>query len=128
MTRLGAITAAWFVRQDWAAGCVSTFGGDELIIAAVLQDPAAFGTAITGLRDQCRHQLPRAVSFACTVVTPAAPGADRLVSNPSITADLVLADVDRALFKRKAERKYGGPGAFVTTTSLDLRQVSYVPA
>lgn len=67
MARLGATTRDWFHEQSWAAGCAATFGGDEVIVAAAIDDPAAFHRAIGDLRDRLAAVLPTPVSFALTI-------------------------------------------------------------
>src|SRR5512146_991720 len=73
MARLGNVSAAWFREQSFWAGCVSTFGGDEIIIAAAVRDPEVFEIAIVTLRDRCSAELPRTVSFALTMLSADEP-------------------------------------------------------
>jgi GGDEF domain-containing protein len=121
MARLGTISAVWFREQPFPAGCVSTFGGDEVIIAAAAETPAAFEAAIAALRDRCCQRLPRTVSFALTVVTTDVPGLRECLVDPPAAAKIVLAGVDRALFGRKAARRRGADDGFVAAVPVDLR-------
>lgn len=106
MTALGRICAGWFHTSRFPAGCVSTFGGDEVITTAAVADPHAFRTAIATLRDHCRAQLPRTVSFASTVITPP------LSTDASCVTGL-LSQVDAVLFRRKAARTGANDLGFV---------------
>lgn len=119
MTQLGSVCREWFADTAFPAGCVSTFGGDEVIVAATGVTEAGFTASVTDLRDRCCAALPCSVSFAATVVGPglAWPSPD-----PAVRAKFLLAAVDRALFAAKAARRHaGGPaGALVT---VDLAQV-----
>jgi GGDEF domain-containing protein len=128
MARLGDLSAAWFFEQAFEAGCVSTFGGDEVIIAAEVEEPVTFELAITALRDRCRRELPRTVSFALTMVTPNVPGLRERLPDPRGAADLVLATVDLTLFTRKAARNGTADDAFIATFHLDLAEVRCVVA
>lgn len=112
MAALGRICATWFHTSRFAAGCVSTFGGDEVIATAVVGESPAWSTAISTLRDRCRAQLPRPVSFASTVITP------QRGENWSCVAGL-LSSVDEVLFRRKAERESPDDLGFV----VDLTEV-----
>lgn len=119
MTQLGSVCRGWFAETAFPAGCVSTFGGDEVIVAATGITEAEFTASVTDLRDRCRAALPCSVSFAATVVEPGLvwPSPD-----PAVRAKFLLAAVDRALFAAKtARRNAGGPaGALVT---VDLARV-----
>jgi len=108
MARFGELCAVWFREQPFPAGCVSTFGGDEVIIAAVVTQAAAFQPAIAVLRDRCRQWLPCAVSFGLTVVAPDLAGLGEHHHAPLQVANLVLAGVDKALFACKSARGNGG--------------------
>lgn len=98
MATLGRICASWFHSTTFPVGCVSTFGGDEVIVAAVVNATTEFATSIGTLRDQCREQLPRSVSFAYATVVP------RLGADWQAYATETLSTVDKALFRRKATR------------------------
>lgn len=127
MERLGVLGATWFYDQPFPAGCVSTFGGDEAIIAAVIDDAAAFKSAITDLRDLCNQWLPCSVSFGFTVTHPDVPGLEEHLHAPLRVANLVLATVDRTLFARKSMRHTDwGDGGFVAAVDVDLRTGSHV--
>lgn len=99
MAALGRICSSWFHASRFPAGCVSTFGGDEVIITATVAGRRAFAAAVSTLRDHCRRQLPRSVSFATTVITPQ--------PDQNWNADGVLSAVDAALFRRKSARTGG---------------------
>jgi GGDEF domain-containing protein len=116
MTRLGAVCRQWFADTAFPDGCVSTFGGDEVIVAATGITEPGFTAAVIDLRDRCRDVLPCTVSFAAAVVGPdlAWPSAD-----PAVRAKFLLAAVDRALFAAKtARRTAGGPAGVVVTVDL----------
>lgn len=114
MARLGAITRAWFHEQPWTAGCAATFGGDEVIVAAEIDDPAAFHRAIGDLRDRLAVVLPTRVSFALAVT-----GGEHLPAEVESNGwkhaftDRLLAAVDRCLFAHKAVRRAGGDGGTI---------------
>ena len=106
---------------------MSTFGGDEIIIAAAVMNSAKFKPTIVTLRDRCRQWLPRTVSFGIAVVTPDTPGLSEHLHAPLRIANLVLAGVDRALFTHKsARRRNEGEEGFVVDIDLDLRTVGHV--
>jgi len=128
MAHLGDLSATWFVEQAFQAGCVSTFGGDEVIITAEVEEPVTFELAITALRDLCRRELPRTVSFALTMVTPNVPGLRERLRDPRSAANLVLATVDMTLFTRKAARHGTADDGFIATFQLDLAEVRCVVA
>lgn len=122
MARLGQLCRTWFAEQRFPAGCVSTFGGDEVIIAAGVEHRDQFGPAVAVLRDRCRHRLPCTVSFGLTVVTAAdLPRLDRRRHAPLQLANLILAEVDRALFACKASRRHGDGGLLA---SIDLSGIA----
>lgn len=98
MSTLGRICSSWFHSTTFPVGCVSTFGGDEVIVAAVVNATTEFETSIAALRDQCCQQLPRPVSFARTTRAP------RLGTDWRSYAAETLSTVDKALFRRKAAR------------------------
>lgn len=97
MAALGRICSSWFHASRFPAGCVSTFGGDEIIATAAVVDPHVFRAAISTLRDRCREQLPRPVSFVTTVLT--FPGGTNWHCG-----DELLSAVDAVLFRNKARR------------------------
>lgn len=110
MAALGRICSSWFHASRFPAGCVSTFGGDEVIITAAVAGCREFAAAVSSLRDHCRQQLPRPVSFATTVITP----------HPDqnwIDAEGVLSAVDAALFCRKAARTGADDVGFAVDTT-----------
>lgn len=114
MAALGRICSSWFHTSRFSAGCVSTFGGDEVIITAAVTGQTAFTTAISTLRDHCRQQLPRPVSFATTVITPE-PTQDWA------TVEGVLSAVDAALFRRKVARAGAEDSGFVLEETEEVR-------
>ncbi|MEV7778496.1 hypothetical protein [Kitasatospora sp. NPDC088351] len=109
MARLGAATRDWFRDQPWQAACTATFGGDEVIIAAAVDAPAAFQQAVTDLRDRLADVLPTRVSFALAVAGPAhlPDGREGNAWKHTFT-DHLLATVDRCLFAHKAARRTAG--------------------
>jgi GGDEF domain-containing protein len=118
MARLGGVTRDWFREQPWTAGCAATFGGDEVIIAASVSDPAAFQAAVCDLRDRLAGALPVRASFAVTVAGPGqlpdGPVTDRWKHD---FTDKLLAAADRALFSHKeARRASGSAGGIVAVT------------
>lgn len=118
MARLGAITRTWFHGQNWDAACAATFGGDEVIIAASVTDPATFHRSIATLRDLLADVLPTRVSFALAVAGPEHLPAVRDGNRwPHALTDQLLAGVDRALFAHKAVRRAGGgSGGIIAVT------------
>ncbi|MFI0818577.1 GGDEF domain-containing protein [Streptomyces sp. NPDC021098] len=118
MARLGAVTREWFRTQPWEAGCVATFGGDEVIIAAALDNASAFHRAVAALRDRLADELPVRVSFALTFAS-----AEHLPTEcgsggwKHVFTDQLLAAVDRCLFTHKATRRAsGGEGGVIAVT------------
>ncbi|MFJ8475729.1 hypothetical protein [Kitasatospora sp. NPDC094011] len=118
MARLGAVTRAWFRDQSWTAACAATFGGDEVIIAAAVDDPAAFHMAIADLRDRLGEVLPTRVSFALAVAGPGHLPTERDGNAwKHVFTDRLLAGVDRCLFAHKAARRAaGGAGGIIAVT------------
>lgn len=118
MTRLGEATRQWFTEQPWSAGCVATFGGDEVIIAVRETDPSRFLAAVQELRDRLCVALPVTVSFAVTMVAAGHLPIRR--SDPNWRAqftDGLFATVDRCLFLHKAARRAARmPGGIVAVT------------
>lgn len=120
MARLGELCSIWFRAQSFSAGCVSTFGGDEIIVAGTLREPDRFAAAVGVLRDQCRYWLPCTVSFGLAIVTAAdLPGLDEHRHAPLQIANIVLAGVDKALFAGKKTRRSSGGGLL---TAVDISQ------
>jgi GGDEF domain-containing protein len=119
MARLGAVTREWFHQQSFTAGCAATFGGDEVIIAAAVDDPAHFYHAIMRLRDELAIALPTPVSFAFTVVASGHLPSDRSRRGwKHVFTDKLLAGVDRCLFAHKAARRIGGEGGVIAVTDV----------
>ncbi|WP_406297383.1 hypothetical protein OG948_17010 [Embleya sp. NBC_00888] len=106
MARLGAVSREWFAEQTWEAACVATFGGDEVIIAAAIEDPDTFHRAIGVLRDRLAAALPTPVSFALTVAGKEHLPPERNGNGWKHTfTDSLLGGVDRCLFTYKAARR-----------------------
>jgi GGDEF domain-containing protein len=116
MAGLGRICRKWFSDTALRAGCVSTFGGDEVIVAATGVTAEGFTAAVTDLRDRCRTALPCTVSFATAIVTTDLAWPTR---DPAERAKILLAEVDRALFAAKAARRASG-GAGGSVVDVDL--------
>ncbi|MFJ4774603.1 hypothetical protein ACIP88_36785 [Streptomyces uncialis] len=118
MARLGAVTRTWFHRQPFTAGCAATFGGDEVIVAAVVPDAPSFHRAVAELRDRLAAELPVLVSFALALVSPADLPQDREGSAwKHAFTDGLLSTVDRCLFTHKAARRArGGEGGIIAVT------------
>ncbi|MEV6674341.1 GGDEF domain-containing protein [Streptomyces sp. NPDC051162] len=118
MARLGAVTRDWFHTQPWEAGCAATFGGDEVIIAAALDDAPAFHRAVAVLRDRLAGELPVRVSFALTFASAEDLPAERGLGGwKHAFTDRLLAAVDRCLFTHKAARRNsGGEGGIIAVT------------
>jgi GGDEF domain-containing protein len=111
MQALGASAAEWFGRLDTSFGCLSTFGGDEIIVALAVERGAddGFEAQIVALRDHLFGALPRSVSFGWTVAHlrdgGAGPaGRDYYRSKSTV----VLSAVDQALFRQKATLRQTG--------------------
>jgi GGDEF domain-containing protein len=109
MRQLGEVTTMWFHQQEFAGACASTFGGDEIILAARTKSLAAFHDAVGCLAHVLAAALPRTVSFALATLSHGdlpcmapGPGWDRHLYVHLISA------VDRCLFAAKATR---GPAA-----------------
>ncbi|MFC4468923.1 hypothetical protein ACFPH6_31105 [Streptomyces xiangluensis] len=122
MARLGAVTRTWFHTQPWEHGCAATFGGDEVIVAATLDNAAAFHRAVAELRDRLADELPVRVSFALTIASaehlPAARGQGNW---KHVFTDGLLAATDRCLFASKsARRANGGQGGIIAVTQAPL--------
>ncbi|WP_411150539.1 hypothetical protein [Streptomyces sp. A30] len=122
MARLGAVTRTWFHTQPWERGCAATFGGDEVIIAATLDNAAAFHRAVAELRDRLADELPVRVSFALTVASAEHLPAGRSQGNwKHVFTDGLLASTDRCLFASKsARRTTGGEGGIIAVTQPPL--------
>lgn len=123
MASLGEVACEWFAAAAFACGCISTFGGDEVVLAAETCCAEDFGSSVGDLRDRLRLRLPRPVSFAFAVLQPAQhdlsdrPRRDWM----SQTYLHLISAVDRALFARKASRESGDEG-FVIAHDLPAPQ------
>ena len=119
MRQLGDVTATWFHRQAFSRGCASTFGGDEVILAARTAGLARFHSEVVSLARRLAAELPRTVSFALATLSPAdvppvAPG-------PGWSRHLyvhLVSAVDRRLFAAKATRGADAANATVTIAAL----------
>jgi GGDEF domain-containing protein len=118
MARLGEIARGWFREQPWTAGCVATFGGDEVIVAVREEDPSRFLAAVQDVRDRLCLALPVTVSFAVTIVAPGHLPADREEQGwQDRFTDGLFAAVDRCLFVHKAARRQAQiPGGIIAVT------------
>jgi hypothetical protein len=100
---------------------VATFGGDEVIVAAALDDAALFYKSIALLRDQLADTLPVHVSFALAMVSAEHLPTERTGGWQSLFLDRLLATVDRCLFLHKAARlACDGEGGTIAVTQLPL--------
>jgi GGDEF domain-containing protein len=105
MSRLGATTRDWFHDQPWERGCAATFGGDEVIVAAITEGHDDFAAALGRLRDTLAIQLPVTVSFAYAIITPTALPEQRPAGWKHGFTDQALTEVDHALFLHKDARR-----------------------
>ncbi|MGV9839133.1 GGDEF domain-containing protein [Nocardia niigatensis] len=120
MERFGELTACWFRDQGFTAGAAAAFGGDELIIAAVVDGPGRFVDALTKWQADCRHWLPCTVSIAYTLVTADYPPFTQFPHAPQECVKAILTEVDRALFTGKASRAGADGQAFLTGVDLGM--------
>lgn len=120
MTRLGYVARTWLGGSGPFDACLATFGGDEVILAAVVEDDSRFLESVTRLRNALCASLPRTVSFAAGVVSPA----DQTGTGERYWSELtvhLLGSVERTLFtfKREAHDGLSGvPGGFVVPADL----------
>jgi GGDEF domain-containing protein len=106
MAQLGAVALRWFGAADIGSGCLSTFGGDEIVLLAVSESVGQrFDEQVLALRQELSTALPCTVSFAYGVFT----GRSRLERLPGTQCRRALVAVDRALFELKRKRN-GGSG------------------
>lgn len=122
MRDLGIHALQWFC--DWVApwGVVSTFGGDEIIIACAGIERHSFESEVRTLSDLLAESLPCSVSFACGWFKL---GHEVLPEERRFNDDYVnaLVLVDKALFKHKEERKENRVAGRVTGFSASYRGV-----
>ncbi|MFD8912763.1 hypothetical protein [Streptomyces sp. NPDC059575] len=117
MATVGATTRAWFHEQSFDSGCAATFGGDEMILAAVVEDADQFHQALGTLRDRLSAALPVTVSFALAFVVGSDLPSERDRGWNHRFTNLLLATVDRTLFTHKAARRAGGSeGGIIAVT------------
>jgi GGDEF domain-containing protein len=111
MQRLGLSAAEWFATLDTAFGCVSTFGGDEIIVTLPVEEGEddAFEAMITDLRNELYNTLPRSVSFGWTVghLNRDDTGQVGRQHYRSRSINLISA-VDQALFRQKSVLRGAG--------------------
>ncbi|MEU4378489.1 GGDEF domain-containing protein [Micromonospora echinofusca] len=108
MNELGSVAAQWFDDMPYDAGCVATFGGDEVIVAVRLdrQERSLFPERLGVLRDRMIERLPRTVSFGYGVFPHDTVLGER--DDARETADLMLGSVDQMLFREKAAVRAAG--------------------
>lgn len=121
MGRLGTIARGWLWAADLPLACLATFGGDEIVVVAAINDSAEFMAGVGELRDQLCAGLPRTVSFGATTL--------RASDIPALTvgshwwrefAVYSIGAVERSLFDGKQARKQGAdvPLGFVAETAV----------
>ncbi|WP_018546165.1 hypothetical protein [Streptomyces sp. LaPpAH-108] len=117
MATVGATTRAWFHEQPFDSGCAATFGGDEVILAAVVEDADQFHQALGTLRDRLGAALPVTVSFALAFVVASDLPHERDRGWNHRFTNVLLATVDRTLFTHKAARRaVGSDGGIIAVT------------
>jgi len=103
MTKLGVVALEWFSTWDLPWGVLSTFGGDEIILASSGLSMCSFDASVETLAINLSNALPCTVSFAC----------GWFEANDEVVLDKdcfyehylrALGIVDRALFQRKSQR------------------------
>lgn len=99
MTRLGQVARTWFWQHASANGLVSTFGGDEIIVAMSLRTPDSFMEILRDLRSRLNADLPCTVSFAGTVIQ------NHSLGRAQDTYLRAMTGLDRCLFSRKTIRR-----------------------
>ncbi|HEY8502838.1 MAG TPA: hypothetical protein VIL21_09140, partial [Solirubrobacterales bacterium] len=93
-----------FDASDIDSGCLSTFGGDEIVLVTVSESIGQrFGEQVLALRQELSTALPCTVSFAYGVFAAGSPSV-RLSGTHCRRA---LVAVDRALFELKRRRNGG---------------------
>jgi len=106
MSNLGVAALGWFGEWKTPWGCVSTFGGDEIILVGAGTSRANFAQHVQSLSVRLSGALPCNVSFASGWFMDGqnSAGVDQIASSDQCSMALVL--VDRALFdvKRRAKR------------------------
>jgi GGDEF domain-containing protein len=108
MSRLGDVARAWFWDQDVVRGCVSTFGGDEIIVALETAGEGAFVAAVTELRARLNGALPRTVSFALTTLSMDGPTAFAGNGPHDAVYMQTMRTLDGRLFECKAAHRRAG--------------------
>jgi GGDEF domain-containing protein len=104
MADLGRIARRWLATTDVHRATLSTFGGDEIIIAVLLADRISLNVLLPRLRDELDAQLPRSVSFAYRVCCHHELQAE---TNQEEYLQAIVS-VDQALFAAKATRGQRG--------------------
>lgn len=99
MADLGRLSCRWLAGVPAKPAVLSTFGGDEIILAMAVGDRDQGPLLLQDLRDELCSGLPRTVSFAYRICTKAdlRPEEDTYLE--------ALVAVDRALFKAKADHE-----------------------
>ena len=111
MQMLGLSAAEWFHTLDAPFGCVSTFGGDEIIVVLAVEQGAddGFETMIVDLRNELFNALPRSVSFGWTVAHLRGNDSDQTDRQYyRIRSIGLLSAVDQALFRQKSALRGAG--------------------
>lgn len=105
MRRFGEVAQDWFWNSASACGLVSTFGGDEIIVAIEITERTSFMRTLVRLRERLNEALPCTVSFAATTVHQAPSGSAEQFYLRAMTT------LDRCLFARKSARRASGSEA-----------------
>ncbi|GIL32032.1 diguanylate cyclase domain-containing protein [Actinocatenispora comari] len=113
MRRAGQLAREWFSDQI-TDGCLSTFGGDEIVLVAETPDADTFAEHADQLRALLCTQVDCTVSFAVGILDPDAFGAWLCAT--------LLGSIDRALFTAKAARHNGLPAGFLARTPINLAE------
>ena len=121
MRRVGRATRKWAeeMLSDWPFWVCSTFGGDEVIVAAAGGTYNAFNLALNELVARIRSASPRPCSFACATTVPMPCD----VASNGVAYRRLVARVDKALFHRKQAARDAGArldGALVDVGAVEL--------
>lgn len=107
MSKLGTISLSFFKKIDYPWSCISTFGGDEIILACAGKSQIQFLQSVRNLSQELETNLPRSVSFAAGwFAVPA--NVERLTLSENEVESLCISAislVDKALFSGKHKRK-----------------------
>lgn len=122
MSRLGVLARTWLRRLQLSQACLATFGGDEIILAAEVDNRSVFGTYVQELRDLLCAQLPCSVSFSYVVVDDLPRGVTLGDTAGWVDAtDQVIVSVERELFAGKHGRRPGRGSGFVKASGVANR-------